>query len=210
MDSAVSHLKRKQRTPSSPVSLADYHQVSLLFPSILPGRTAHLVSLPQLSICLSPRNLVFAIASLSDHSVSGHFSALTSHGLSADLASCPHPLFHFSVSHSALSLTAPCTPTCWCCLGFLLTLSQSSPTPPTPKQAFILNTRFRFPAAYWLSQLGCLMGFQIQHATNRTQDLSPQTCSSPFALFWRLTQAGSTISPHTRVQSSLPLQYDFI
>ena len=135
------------------MSLADYQPVSLLFPSILPGRTAHLVSLPQLSICLSPRNLVFAIASLSDHSVSGCFSALTSHGLSADLASCPHPLFHFSVSHSALSLTAPCTPTCWCCLGFLLTLSSSHsplplPSPPSRPLSYIPGLGFQLPTVH--------------------------------------------------------------
>lgn len=84
-------LKGNKEHPPSPqcLWLTTTHPASLLFSSILPGRPAHLGSLSPLLL-----------------SVSGCFSALNCCGLSADLTGLPFPLLAFSVSYSALSLTA--------------------------------------------------------------------------------------------------------
>ena len=135
------------------------------------------VSPPQLSVSLSPRNLLL----LHQTSVSRGFPALTSHSLSAGHAGLPLLLFDL-VSHSAVSLSGVYT---LVLPGFPprpRIFSQSFPTLPCAHPGLIWNTRFRFPVAYCPSQLRCLLGFQTQHATNRTHHLSPQTCSFPLAL----------------------------
>lgn len=179
------------------MSLADHHSACLLFLSVLPGRTAYYVLLPQLFICLACKKLTF------DHSLSVCFQPWH---LMATLLSLwlLLPLFDFSVS------LIPCSfPACplhagaaWVPLSPSSLLTTFLPPPGThqcpdswqpslggdshlwfPTQAFILNTRFRCLAIYWPSLFGCLMGFQTQHATNRTHHPSPHTCSPPFFLF---------------------------
>ena len=126
---------------------------------------------------LSPRE---PIASPPDLSVSRGFPALTSQSLQWP---CWAPL-----SSLWLSLSLCCLPV-WCLHAGAAWVSSSPshflsvlPPLPCPDSGLYLEYRFRFPAAYWPSQLRCLLGFQTQHATNRMHHLSPQTCAFPLAL----------------------------
>lgn len=186
------------------MSLADHHPASLLF-SIHSSRKDCIPCLT--SSTLNPFNSqeagvrhCFLVKPLCQWT-------LFSLDISKPLCSpcwCPLPLFDFSVSLT-LCLFSPapymlvspgfpprlifsqasqlCELICAMTLGHPLCAGLESWHIWSPAQVFILNTRFRFPATYWPSLLGCLMGFQTQHVIDRTHHLLPQTFSSPFSLF---------------------------